>query len=115
MDELTLSSKQVGEVTVIYPAGHINAHTVHEFESHLLDQIKNGRSRIVVSGRQLRYISSAGLGALMGVIEDLRAADGDIRLADLSDSVYSVFDILGFTHLFKVFPSEEQALQSFVS
>ena len=49
----------------------------------------------------------------MGVIEDVRASSGDIRLADLSQSVYNVFDILGFNHLFKIFPSETDALASF--
>ena len=113
MSELTLNTKQVGEVTVLYPSGHINAHTVQVFEGRLQDLIKNGSCRIVVHGKDLQYISSAGLGALMGVIEDIRANQGDIRLSGLSESVYSVFDILGFTHLFKVFPSEDDALQSF--
>ena len=34
--------------------------------------------------RFLRQIADAGLGALMGVIEDVRAREGDLRLSDLS-------------------------------
>ena len=113
MAELTLDSRQEGPVTLLYPRGHINAHTVQAFEGRLQQIIDSGASHIVVSGQGLTYISSAGLGALMGVIEDVRAKSGDIRLADLNDSVYNVFDILGFTHLFQVFPSENEAIQSF--
>ena len=113
MADLTLESKKVGTVTVLYPRGHINAHTVKDFESRLQELVGAGDARIVLSGGDLAYISSAGLGALMGVIEDVRAVSGDIRLADLSQSVYNVFDILGFNHLFKIFPSENDALESF--
>ena len=113
MADLTLDTRTVRDVAVLYPRGHVNAHTVKDFEGGLLELIGDGRVRIVVSGDGLKYISSAGLGALMGVIEEARSQDGDIRLSDLCESVYNVFDILGFTHLFKIFDTEEEALRSF--
>jgi anti-sigma B factor antagonist len=67
----------------------------------------------VVSGAGLKYIASAGLGALMGVIEEVRTGGGDIRLADLNETVRNIFDILGFNHLYRIFPSEVEAVLSF--
>jgi anti-sigma B factor antagonist len=113
--ELKLESKRIGDVLVVYPSGYINAHTVKQFEGHLLELVEGGGARIVINGRELAYIASAGLGALMGVIEDVRAKQGDIRLTELNESVYNVFDILGFTHLFKIYPREDEALRSFSS
>ena len=57
----------------------------------------------------------AGLGALMGLIEQVRSRNGDIRLTELSESVYNVFDILGFTHVFQIFDTEDAAVRSFGS
>ena len=57
--------------------------------------------------------ASAGLGALMGVIEEVRTGGGDIRLADLNETVRNIFDILGFNHLYRIFPSEVEAVLSF--
>ena len=113
MAELKLDTKRLSDVTVLSLSGFINAHTVKEFETYLQRLIDSGDHRIVLNGRELAYIASAGLGALMGVIEEVRAKQGDIRLCELSTGVYEVFDILGFTHLFRVFPSEDEALRSF--
>ena len=71
--------------------------------------------RIVVSGAGLKYIASAGLGALMGVIEEVRTNGGDIRLADLNETVRNIFEILGFNHLYRIFPTESEAIESFLS
>ena len=67
----------------------------------------------MVSCGGLRYIASAGLGALMGVIDEVRTNGGDIRIADLNETVRNIFEILGFNHLYRIFPSEVDAIVSF--
>jgi anti-anti-sigma regulatory factor len=49
----------------------------------------------------------------MGVIEEVRHNGGDIRLADLNETVRNIFEILGFNHLYRIFPSEVEAILSF--
>ena len=66
-----------------------------------------------MSGAGLRYVASAGLGALMGVIEEVRTNGGDIRLAELNDTVRNIFEMLGLNHLYRIFPSEQEAVLSF--
>ena len=113
MSELSVSSRELEGVVLLYPSGFINAHTVRVFEDELQRAIGGGRYRIVVSGQELRYVASAGLGALMGVIEEVRSNGGDIRIAELNDTVLNIFEMLGFNHLYRIFPSEQEAIQSF--
>jgi anti-anti-sigma regulatory factor len=40
----------------------------------------------------------------MGVIEEVRTNGGDIRLAELNDTVRNIFEMLGFNHLYRIFP-----------
>jgi anti-sigma B factor antagonist len=47
------------------------------------------------------------------VIEEVRSNGGDIRLADLNETVHNIFEILGFDHLYRIFPSEVEAVMSF--
>jgi anti-anti-sigma regulatory factor len=49
----------------------------------------------------------------MGVIEEVRHHGGDIRLAQLNETVRNIFEILGFHHLYRIFPSEAEAILSF--
>jgi anti-sigma B factor antagonist len=113
MTELFVDSRELEGIVLLYPRGFINAHTVRLFEGEIQKALDRGRYRIVVSGAGLKYIASAGLGALMGVIEEVRTGGGDIRLADLNETVRNIFDILGFNHLYRIFPSEVEAVLSF--
>jgi anti-sigma B factor antagonist len=113
MSELSVSSRELEGVVLLYPSGFINAHTVRVFEDSLEKAIGGGCNRIVVSGIDLRYVASAGLGALMGVIEQVRSNGGDIRIAELNETVLNIFEMLGLHHLYRIFPSEQEAILSF--
>ena len=114
MSELSVESHERDGVVLLYPSGFINAHTVRLFEGALQKAMEGGCYRIVVSGGALRYVASAGLGALMGVIEEVRTNGGDIRIAELNDTVRNIFEMLGFNHLYRIFPSEQEAVSSFL-
>ena len=110
MPDLSIEVRDAGGVTVVMPAGFINAHTVRDFEGALEKLVAQQRFLILLNCRNLSYISSAGLGAIMGLIETVRENGGDILLSDLSDNVFAIFDTLGFTQLYRVFPDEDQAM-----
>ena len=113
MSELNVESRELEGVVLLYPKGFVNAHTVRLFESEIQRALDEQRYRLVVNCAGLTYIASAGLGALMGVIEEVRHNGGDIRLADLNETVRNIFEILGFNHLYRIFPSEVEAILSF--
>lgn len=113
MSELSVDTRELEGVVLLYPRGFINAHTVRLFETELQNALDRQRYNIVVSCGGLKYIASAGLGALMGVIEEVRTNGGDIRIADLNETVLNIFEILGFNHLYQIFPSELDAVLSF--
>jgi len=110
MADLSISVRHVGDVAVLLPAGFINAHTVRDFEDALERLVQDGRYVILLNCKDLNYISSAGLGAIMGLIETVREHGGDILLSNLQENVFAIFDTLGFTQLYRVFGDEEQAM-----
>ncbi len=113
MSELSVESRQLEDVTLLYPKGFINAHTVRLFEEEIQMALQQKRFKIVVNCSGLSYIASAGLGAIMGAIEEIRGNGGDLRLTDLNETVLNIFEILGFNHLYRIFPSEVEAIMSF--
>jgi anti-sigma B factor antagonist len=108
-----MESRKVGDVVVISPHGFINAHTVRQFERELNLALEAGQVKIVINGSGLAYIASAGLGAIMGLIEEVRSLGGDIRLTDLNDTVMNIFEVLGFNHLCRMYATEQDAVESY--
>jgi anti-sigma B factor antagonist len=113
MGDLTVETRDVEDITLLYPKGYINAHTVRAFETELQRTLEQKRFKIVINCSGLSYIASAGLGAIMGAIEEIRTNGGDLRLTNLNETVLNIFEILGFNHLYRIFPSEMEAISSF--
>jgi len=112
MAELQVHASQKDEATVLYINGYINAHTVQEFEKSIQSVLAEKIYRILINCKDLEYINSSGLGVLMGVIEEIQDNDGFLCLSDMNETVFNIFDTLGFTHLFKVFDAEVEALNT---
>ncbi|MBN2202485.1 STAS domain-containing protein [bacterium] len=113
MDRFEIATRQAGAVSVVSLRGYLDAHTAPEFEQVLQTLVDEKHVRIVVNCSGLNYISSAGLGVFMGFIENVRSQNGDIKLAELTDKVFRVFDLLGFPVLFEILKREEDALAKF--
>lgn len=113
MTELEVETREVDDVVLLYPRGFINAHTVRVFEGEIQKALDRRRYKIVLNCAGLQYIASAGLGAIMGAIEEIRGNGGDLRISELNVTVLNIFEILGFNHLYRIFPSEMEAVLSF--
>ena len=101
-------------ITIIALGGQLDAHTAPEFERFLEDVVRDdGKRKLVLDFHGLEYISSAGLGVLMGLIEEVRAAGGDMKLAALPEKIFHVLDLLGFPMVFQIFPTVAEAVKAF--
>lgn len=108
-----MSFRSNGDVRILDLNGELDAHTASELESAIEKCREEGSVQIIVNGKQLVYISSAGLGVFMAFIEELRERGGDIKIASLRPKVYNVFDLLGFPMLFDITDTEEEAVSRF--
>jgi len=115
MSEFEVKRKDKEDLSVLYLKGYLDAHTAPDFEQALDELVKEDRVRIIVNLADLSYISSAGLGVFMGFIEDIRSKKGDIKLAEPTDKVFRVFDLLGFQVLYEIFEKEEEAIEKYRS
>lgn len=114
MAEFSTSIKEKGEVSVINLKGFLDAHTAPTLENNFTQLIENNKYKIVVNFEDLAYISSAGLGVFMAYIESVRENKGDIKLTNMSDKVYNIFDLLGFPLLYEIYKKEDEAIKKFI-
>jgi anti-sigma B factor antagonist len=108
-----IPEKSVGNVYVVFLNGRLDAYAANDVEKKLDSLFTSAKAQLVVNLKGLEYISSSGLRVLLSALKRVRKQQGDIRLACLQPYVKEVFDIAGFTQLFKMFDREEEAVDSF--
>jgi anti-sigma B factor antagonist len=113
MKSFYIRSKIVDDVAVIYPKGHLDAHNVERFEKELLKLMGNNQVNLAVNCKDLNYISSAGMGIIMGYLDEIREKGGDIKLCNVNERVYEIFDLVGFTEIYHFLEDEQAAIDQF--
>ncbi len=115
MDKFEVHRRDLDRISVLNIRGFLDAHTAPEFEEALQKLLREKRFQVIVNLEGLEYISSAGLGVFMGVIEDIRQNKGDLKICCANPKVFKVFDLLGFPSLYEFFNREEEAVAAFAS
>jgi anti-anti-sigma factor len=88
----------------------MDSNTARVVEEKLLSLIDDGESRLVLDCAQLDYISSAGLRVLLMAAKRTTQAKGKMVLATMNDEVKQVFDLTGFSSIFQICGSREEAI-----
>lgn len=99
-------------VTLVTMLPRFDAYTANEVEATLKDLIAKGNKEIICDFSQTDYVASAGLRVLLSSAKSLQSSGGQILLVSMKPYVYEVFEISGFTQIFKILGSEKEALQS---
>ena len=113
MADFNTSIKENGDISIINLKGYLDAHTAPTLENNFTELINNNKFKIVVNFEDLAYISSAGLGVFMAYIEQIRDNKGDIKLTNMTEKVFNIFDLLGFPLLYEIYKNEEEAIKKF--
>lgn len=96
---------------VLRPNGLLDANSSALLEQEIKNYVSENESRFVIDFQDLSYVSSAGLRVLMisaKLIQQQPA--GELLLCGLNEQVKAVFDISGFTQLFKIHDDLGQAI-----
>lgn len=112
---MDISIQEMRRCQIVKVSGRIDSATAPELEKALMDMIENGKKNIVVNLAEVDYISSAGMKALLWALMKVRKLipAGDVVISAIRPKLKETFDLIGFTHLFKFFDEDLQAVGSF--
>ena len=113
MKDFHIEKDSRGPVQLIRLGGSLDMYSFPRLEAQLNSLFRLGQYSVILDCRNLDYIGSAGLGALIGLGKQAREHGGDIRLVNLPERIYKIIELLGFTKILQVFDTEEAALASF--
>ena len=113
MKDFRIDQESRGPVQLIRLVGSLDMYSFPRLESQLNALFQQGRYSLVLDCRDLDYIGSAGLGALIGFAKQAREHNGDLRLLNVPERIYKIIELLGFTKVLQVHQTEDDAVASF--
>jgi len=106
---MDIAEAKTNGVVVLSLNGRVDASNAATLEQKILALIAAGEKRLVIDCAQLQYMSSAGLRVLLVAAKRL-SSDGKLGIAALSNSIRDVFDIAGFSSIFQIYRTQEEAV-----
>jgi anti-sigma B factor antagonist len=95
--------------TFLLLSGEVDAVSALQLDDSIKKVLSENPKNILVDCQGLTYISSAGLGVFMSYIKDLKANDQKMILFNLTETVFSTFEILGLNHIITIVKTKEEA------
>jgi anti-sigma B factor antagonist len=110
--ELSLSTRAVGDHTVLEVGGEVDVYTAPRLRERLIELVDAGAKHVVVDLSRVEFLDSTGLGVLVGALKRLRAADGSLGLVCAHERLLKIFRITALDRVFSLYDSVEAATES---
>lgn len=85
---------------VFKPVGEIDIYTSSVFKEEIVKSFEDRKADLVIDGRQLDYIDSTGLGALISLLKMLQDTEYKIYIDNIRPNIRKLFDITELDKLF---------------
>ncbi len=91
----------------------VDAHNSNDLKDGLKDLFDEGKKNVLVDLRDVRFIDSSGLGALVSGLKNAISHQGTLKLSALQPQVKSMFELTKLHRVFDIYSNTEDAMESF--
>lgn len=110
--DLSLQTRQSGEVTVLAVTGEIDVYTAPKLRDRVAQLVSEGHHHLLVDMEGVDFLDSTGLGVLVGGLKKVRSQDGSMEIVCTQDRLLKIFRITGLAKVFTIHDSADAALTS---
>lgn len=109
-----LTTRQVGDVTVIDAVGRITlGEGASAFRDLIRDLAAKGEKKIILNLSEVSYIDSSGIGELVSGFTTVTNHGGQLKLVGLSKRVKDLLQVTKLYTVFEAFEEEADAVRTF--
>jgi anti-anti-sigma factor len=113
-DPASFAFCQVQGVTIIAPKRNLDAGAAGQMKIVLAELVERGASKLLIDLVAVGYVDSAGLGALVSVMKQVRAVGGDLKLCAVNEEVCGLLRMTGLANHLAVYSNRQDAVAAFL-
>ncbi len=105
--------KKNGIMIINVKEERLDAHNSGELKSVMQKSFEEGNKNILVDMKDVRFIDSSGLGALVSGFKNAISHQGNLKLSSLQPQVKSMFELTRLHRVFEIFASSSEAQENY--
>ena len=106
----TIEVKKTGDIVIVSIVERFDSATAPDAEKAFLKLLESGEKRFVCDFSGTIYVASAGMRVLLMAAKTVSRSGGKVAFCSLTPGVRKVFEIAGFTQIFPVFTTCDEAV-----
>jgi len=110
---MEITARDAGDVTVLELKGRLDMASGSSLKEQIKVHFEQEKNSIHLNLGEVEFINSSGLGALVSIMKEVRLRKGRLTLSNLASYVQEIFEITQLSHIFEIFKTEEEALNSY--
>ncbi len=100
-------------VILLVKEERLDAHNSDQLKQELGRLFEEGRTKVVVDLKDVRFIDSSGLGALVSGFKNASSRQAGLKLSSLQSQVKSMFELTRLHRVFDIYATVDEATDSF--
>jgi len=109
---MNTKKEKIGNFSVLKIKGRVD--TIHStaLENEVNKLFDSGEKNVIFNCGQMDYISSSGLRVFLVAQKKVISMKGKLHLCNMQPAIQEIFRISGFSTLFRIFDTQEEALEN---
>jgi len=109
---MNIKNEKIGDFSVLKINGRID--TIHSsaLEGEVNQVFDSGEKNLIFDCGGMDYISSSGLRVFLITQKKVIQLKGKLHLCNMQPAIQEIFRISGFSNLFRIFDTQEEALEN---
>ena len=108
---MEIDHKVENGILIIVISGRLDAAAAPIAEKEINKALEGEQNRLLFDLSALEYLSSGGLRVILSAAKEIRKREGKVALAALTQYVYEIFEVSGFTAMLPIKDSVEDGLK----
>jgi len=98
------------DCAVLRIGGEVDVYTAPQLRERVIQLLANGERHIIADLREVDFLDSTGLGALVGSLKRLREQDGSLKLVTAAGKILTIFRLTVLVRVFTLHSSFPEAI-----
>ena len=95
-------------VKYIEPTGILDGTKATSFRQEISEQVEAGADIILIDFKDVTFMDSSGLGALVLALKTVRASGSQLVVCGINEQIRILFELTSMDRVFDIFPNREE-------